>query len=63
MTNLIFYYQIISPAVMIMDSLENGRKEYAQTNISLSVRENLVRLLTNVLLGTIGGVSVKNVIE
>ena len=49
---------------MIMDSWENGRKEYVVLNISLSVREHLVRqvLWTNVLLGTIGGVLDKNVI-
>ena len=56
--------KIIFLVVTIMDSLENGRKEYVQTNINLSVRGNLVRLvlLTNALLGTIGGVLVKNVI-
>ena len=48
-----------------MDSLENGQKEFVVPNINLSVREHLGLhwILTNVQMGRIGGVLVRNVIE
>ena len=37
------YFKITFLVVMIMDSWVNGQKEYVVLNISLSVREHLVR--------------------